>query len=192
MITSDLASAGEQKPQLSEESEEEILRMVEEQLDRPNPPDTKVLYRRAMHFVDRDVRHLTLQQFNAKFPLQVKRKLSAEEQAGSEAGNGACEDVKKNGRAERPTDSARNDGHDLVAKASDGSESLQREADPSDGGGTTESAPAVRDESRRARIRSALLEYAKLVAGAETRAELVEAILQVDEYVAKAVGEEEP
>lgn len=63
---------------LSEEAEQEILEMVEDQLDRPNPPDTKVLYRRAMHFIDRDVRHLSLQQFNAKFPLQVKRRKARE------------------------------------------------------------------------------------------------------------------
>ena len=63
---------------LSDESEREILEMVENQLDRPNPPDTRVLYRRAMHFIDRDVRHLSLQQFNAKFPLQVKRRRARE------------------------------------------------------------------------------------------------------------------
>ena len=74
--------ADEENP-LSEESEREILEMVEDQLDRPNPPDTRVLYRRAMHFIDRDVRHLSLQQFNAKFPLQVKRRRARDRRGGN-------------------------------------------------------------------------------------------------------------
>lgn len=73
---------------LSEESEKEILEMVEDQLDRPNPPDTKVLYRRAMYFIDRNVRRLSLQQFNAKFPLQVKRR-RARDRNGASSGSAA-------------------------------------------------------------------------------------------------------
>lgn len=79
MVISVLEEPAEQEGSpLSEEVEQEILEMVEDQLDRPNPPDTKVLYRRAMHFIDRDVRHLSLQQFNAKFPLRVKRRKARE------------------------------------------------------------------------------------------------------------------
>ena len=79
MVLSVLEEPAEQEGSpLSEEAEQEILEMVEDQLDRPNPPDTKVLYRRAMYFIDRDVRHLSLQQFNAKFPLRVKRRKARE------------------------------------------------------------------------------------------------------------------
>lgn len=82
---------------LSPESEERILEMVERQLDRPNPPDTKVLYRRAVHFIDRDVRELSVTQFNAKFPLRVKRRRARRRaEAGSErrapADNGGAPD----------------------------------------------------------------------------------------------------
>jgi len=83
MVISVLEEPAEQDGSpLSKEAEQQILEMVEEQLDRPNPPDTKVLYRRAMHFIDRDVRHLSLQQFNAKFPLQVKRRKARERTEG--------------------------------------------------------------------------------------------------------------
>lgn len=39
-----------------------------------------------MHFVDREVRHLSLQQFNAKFPLQVKRR-KARDREGRNGGS---------------------------------------------------------------------------------------------------------
>lgn len=153
---------------LSEESERQILEMVEEQLDRRNPPDTKVLYRRAMHFVDRGVRHLTLQQFNAKFPLQVKRRRasdgreqtdspgdSAEPGEGS-AGEGAGRTNGRDGRSERGED-----------------------------GASAAGSPA--EEELRDRVRSSLLDFAELVAGAESRADLIEVIPRVDEYVERVV-----
>lgn len=145
MVTSVLDEAVKEagadgKPPLSEESEREILEMVEDQLDRPNPPDTRVLYRRAMHFIDRDVRHLSLQQFNAKFPLQVKRR-------------------KARAREER------NGG------SPDGSR-----------------APSESDD-RREVVREALLDFAKAVAGADDRGDVIDVLTGVDEYVDRVVEE---
>jgi len=135
---------------LSEEVEQEILEMVEDQLDRPNPPDTRVLYRRAMHFIDRDVRHLSLQQFNAKFPLQVKRRKARERE----------EARVKRGRDERSS-------HD---------------------GGATE--PGSGDDGAlRKELRSVLIDYARLVAGADTRPDVIDAVDRVDEYVGRVLEE---
>lgn len=165
MITSALEEAeGREDDPLSEESEREILAMVEDQLDRPNPPDTKVLYRRAMHFVDRDVRHLSLQQFNAKFPLQVKRRKARER-----GGQGDASAARR-----RAAGRAAGSGGDATEGESPAGGPVEDGAERDDGD---------RSGEMRRRVRSILIDYAKLVAGAETRGEVVDAVTRVDEYV---------
>lgn len=193
MITSQLDGIGESKPQLSEESEEEILQMVEEQLDRPNPPNTKVLYRRAMHFIDRNVRHLSLQQFNAKFPLQVKRRRS------EEAVKGSGQSQKTNG-GQFLTESASqrsSNGRDTVASSSvekeEGSSRPRGAVPETNGAGESREGNLDLYERRdreelRQGVRRALLSYAKRIGSAGTRAELVEAVPEVDEYVEQALS----
>lgn len=171
---SELLQGEEKDDPLSEDSEREILEMVEEQLDRPNPPDTKVLYRRAMYFIDRDVRHLSLQQFNAKFPLRVKRR-RARERAGapsSRSSRGVPTGATGGAEASPPR---RRDG-----EPEEESEGAPRES-PVAGGEDTPS------EERRERLRAALLDFAKVVAGAGSRAELIDAVRRVDGYVDRVV-----
>lgn len=177
-------SAGDGTP-LSEESEREILEMVEEQLARPNPPDVKVLYRRAIHFVDEAVRELSLQQFNAKFPLQVKRR-----NARIQARDGSREP----GGTDRETADTR--GEEGTGQPSVSGDTSPEEADPTGANGAVrgDDRPAGQeiswqevsgsdDTELRHNVRSSLLEYAKLVATADSRADLVEAVSRVDEYV---------
>lgn len=57
---------------LKEGAEERILEMVREQLQRTNPPSTEALYGRAAR-IDPAIRQLTLRQFNARYPLRVRR-----------------------------------------------------------------------------------------------------------------------
>lgn len=57
------------------EKQEEILEMVREQLGRTNPPGTEALYGRAAR-IDDGVKELTLRQFNARFPLRVRREMA--------------------------------------------------------------------------------------------------------------------
>lgn len=173
MVTTALEKAGgrEDAP-LSEESEREILAMVEDQLDRPNPPDTKVLYRRAMHFVDPDVRHLSLQQFNAKFPLQVKRR-KARERGGQEDAPHARR--RATGRRAAPGGES-SENREGPAGRSDGDE-----PERDDGGGDRDLC------GRRRRVRSILIDYARLVAGAGDRGEVIDVVTDVDEYVDRMV-----
>lgn len=150
---------------LSPESEERILEMVEEQLDRPNPPGTKVLYRRAMHFVDPAVRELTVAQFNAKFPLRVKRRRarSRAEPAGA--------------RRPRPGNGA--------SSASDGS-SGRSDGGPEEASGNR----SDRDtEEVRRHLREVFLEYARLVGTADGSAGLIDAYRRVGSYVDRALEE---
>lgn len=182
MITSTLSeTAEEQGSPLSEESEREILRMVEEQLARPNPPNTKVLYRRAMHFIDRDVRRLSLQQFNAKFPLQVKRRRARER---ADVAQGASSEARSAGSG-TPSDGRSGNGSSADARPEDGPGAARRAGEvPS----SRDAESGGREELRRD-VRSALIDYARLVGAAESRAELIDAVRRVDEYVDRATGE---
>lgn len=151
---------------LSPESEERILEMVERQLDRPNPPDTKVLYRRAMHFIDRDVRELSVTQFNAKFPLRVKRRRARRraEAAGGRRSPG------ENGDSPEP------------------GTGYHRE----NGGGPGEAHDSGTERQRvdvRRRLREVFLEYARLVGAAEGPAGLIDAYRRVGSYVDRALEE---
>lgn len=51
---------------------DDVLKMVREELQRPSSPSTAALYSRAIR-IDPSIRELTLRQFNAKYPLRVKR-----------------------------------------------------------------------------------------------------------------------
>lgn len=50
----------------------EVMEMVREQLGRRSPPSVPALYGRAVR-IDPSIRELSLRQFNARFPLQVRR-----------------------------------------------------------------------------------------------------------------------
>mgnify|MGYP006296856447 CR=1 FL=1 len=229
-------TAGEREPPLSEESEQEILEMVERQLDRPNPPDTRVLYRRAMHFIDRDVRHLSLQQFNAKFPLQVKRRRARErleENGGSPDGAGGDVGSEPSRQRSSTNRTQSRDSTMAVDRNPDVMEMVERElrenrdvsnrhlkrkAEEIDEGiselstrqfharyplqvkrklssvkseveekrGDGSRAPRESDERRDA-VREALLDFAKAVAGARDRGEVIDVLTDVDEYVDRVV-----
>lgn len=181
--------AGAENP-LSEESERKILEMVQDQLDRPNPPDTKVLYRRAMHFIDRDVRHLSLQQFNAKFPLQVKRQRARDRPAengstpaGSRASGNGTSPAATAGAGSADDADARTAGERRPRSSTDRTQArgrkmaVDRSRAPSD------------SEEQREVVREALLDFAKAVAGADDRGDVIDVLTGVDEYVDRVVGE---
>lgn len=62
---------------MTSEKQDRILEMVRKQLQRTNPPNTKALYARAAR-IDEGIRGLTLRQFNARYPLQVRREMARE------------------------------------------------------------------------------------------------------------------
>lgn len=151
---------------LSQESEERILAMVQRQLDRPNPPDTKVLYRRAMHFVDRDVRELSVTQFNAKFPLRVKRHRAR--RRAEAAGETRRSRAENGGSSDSGTGSRQKDGDE-----------------PDEGPDVGE---GRQDEDRRRRLREVFLEYARLVGTADGSAALIDAYRRVGSFVDRALA----
>lgn len=61
----------------------QIMEMVRAQLERDPPPPLAALYGRAVR-LNPEIRNLSLRQFNARYPLQVRRRMKreAERRAG--------------------------------------------------------------------------------------------------------------
>lgn len=75
-------------------SEEKILEMVREQLERPNPPGTEALYGRAAR-IDSSIRELSLRQFNARYPLRVRREMARVSDESEKSPQGAQQRVQE-------------------------------------------------------------------------------------------------
>lgn len=104
---------------------EDVMEMVQETLREIPDASTQELKEKAEE-IDDGIAELSARQFNARYPLQVKRQLKAE----------------------------------------------QKEADPEP------------DEGKlRSVAREVLLDFARAVAGAEDRAEMIDVLACVDEYV---------
>lgn len=112
------------------------MEMVERAL-RENPGIGNDVLRERATDIDASIAELSPRSFNARYPLQVKRKLAAEEDSDSE---------------ERPP-----------------------------------SAEGAGESHRRQTIRSTLLEFAKAVAGAEGRGDVIDVLRDVDSYVDRAL-----
>ena len=146
--------------------------MVREQLERDPPPPLSALYGRAVR-LDPEIRNLDLRQFNAKYPLQVRRRKKRSEGGGGDdsppsAGGAAAETA--SGTGETPSDGGRG-------------RTAQREEEEAHAG-RAGPGPESRAEAQalRSRVREILVQYAKAIVGAETRAERLEAVLQADAH----------
>lgn len=65
------------------EKDPKVVKMVRDQLvRRKSPPNVKALYGRAIR-INEGIRDLSLRQFNALYPLQVRRELKREENEAS-------------------------------------------------------------------------------------------------------------
>lgn len=114
---------------------EDVMEMVEEEL-RENPDISNDKLIEKAKEIEPDIAALSARQFNARYPLQVKRQLKAEQQAEPE-------------RAQEET-----------------------KAD---------------DEALRSAAREVLLAFARAVAEAEHRVEIINVLASVDEYVDRVV-----
>lgn len=112
---------------------EKVMKMVEEEL-RQNPGvSTKELFQKAVK-IDKSVNGLSPRQFNALYPLQIKRRLAPRRPRGATAAR-----------------------------------SRRRVVD-------------------RAAVRAALLNFAMDIAAAEERADVIEVIGNVDQYVDRVIA----
>ncbi len=124
------------------ETDPRVMEMVREQLGRERPPPLAALYGRAVR-INPEIRKLTPRQFNARYPLQVRRRMRA--------------------RAARRSGRSR--------------------ATSGNGGQPASSISEASSAELRGRLRAILWAYARLVAAAGTKAELVAAVSAADRFV---------
>lgn len=118
------------------ENKDAIMDMVRQELSDDPDVENKDLYAKAKE-IDSSVEDLSLRQFHARYPLQVKRKMAQ----------------KRRGSSKRTSSSGRRSS---AAKKSD----------------------ADRDV-----IRSTLLKFARDVSAADGKAEMIDILSSVDDYV---------
>lgn len=90
------------------ERNEAVLKLVEDRL-REDPDQTTKDLKRAAEEIDDDIKELTPREFNARYPLQVKRKMAAEEKASGDGGPPAGESAEKESGASGEVDEATRD-----------------------------------------------------------------------------------
>lgn len=126
------------------DASEKVMEMVRKELKKNPDAENKDLYEKAQE-VDDSIADLSLRQFHARYPLQVKRQL-AQKRGGKKKGK-----KKKKSRG-------------------------QARGGRKGGGGPDREA-----------VRATLLQFAKDVSSAEGKAEMIDLLTGVDEYVDRVV-----
>lgn len=122
------------------ETNEKVMKMVRDELKKNPDAENKDLYQKATN-VDDSIGELSLRQFHARYPLQVKRQLAQKK--------GGTRGKKKKKKSTRTRSKKRSRGS-----------GADREA-----------------------IRGTLLQFAKDVSSAGDKAEMIDLLTSVDEYV---------
>ncbi|MDP2496499.1 MAG: hypothetical protein Q8W44_00765 [Candidatus Palauibacterales bacterium] len=198
----------------------DVMEMVEQEL-RENPDVSNKDLKLKAEEIDEEIEDLSARQFNARYPLQVKRKLASDEAERTQEGAEAAEDddgAEAEDEDRQPSDEARQEVFSMIEEALEedpdvSNDELQERAaeiEPSIADlsarsfharyplqvkrqmtsarkkeeapeeGETES--ASRDELR-ASVRQALLDFARDVAGASDRGDVIDVLTSVDQYV---------
>lgn len=127
---------------------EKVMEMVRKELEADPDAENKDLYRKAEK-LDASIGDLSLRQFHARYPLQVKRKRAAKKRSGK--------------RTARKTGGKRSARKKSTRKAAKGA--VDRQA-----------------------IRTTLLQFARDVSAADGKAEMIDLLANVDDYVEDVVG----
>lgn len=133
----------------------DVMEMVRKAIEKDPDVETAALFEKARD-MDSSLEDLSLRQFHARYPLQVKRKLSS------------AKKKKKQKKAKKKT--------------------KKRSGGRGSGGGGKKGSSASRGaatagEDGRQAIREGLLRFAKDVAAAEDKADLITVLTSVDDYV---------
>lgn len=126
------------------EKNEKVMEMVRDRLKKNPDVETQELFESAQK-IDSSIEDLSLRQFHARYPLQVKRKKASGRRKKKKKTS-----AKRSGRRSKKTKSA------------------------------------ATDDGREA-IREGLLSFAKDVAAAEGKADLIQVLTSVDDYVDQVV-----
>jgi hypothetical protein len=155
-----------------------VMAMIEAELAKDPSISNEALLQKAKK-VDRSVGQLSARQFNARYPLQVKRrkdgpsagkKTRRSGKAKSTAAKGAGAKAGKGRTTKTKAKSAANSGGGRGRKKTSGAGSGRRAA-PSAGGGDRDA------------VRKILLDYARKVSAANSMTDMVDLVMDVDRYV---------
>lgn len=133
------------------EVNDKVMEMVRDELKKNPDAENRELYEKATE-LDGSIDDLTLRQFHARYPLQVKRRL-AQKRGGKKK--------EKKQKKQKKAASTRSGGGGRKSASGDGPD---RDA-----------------------IRGTLLQFAKDVSSAEGKAEMIDLLTSVDEYVDRVV-----
>lgn len=128
------------------DASEKVMKMVRKELKKNPDAENKDLYEKAQE-VDDSIADLSLRQFHARYPLQVKRQLA-----------------QKRGGKKKRKKKKKSRGKSRGGRKGGGSGGPDREA-----------------------VRATLLQFAKDVSSAEGKAEMIDLLTGVDEYVDRVV-----
>jgi hypothetical protein len=155
-----------------------VMAMIEAELAKDPSISNEALLQKAKK-VDRSVGQLSARQFNARYPLQVKRrkdgpsagkKTRRSGKAKSTAAKGAGAKAGKGRTTKTKAKSAAKSGGGRGRKKTSGTGSGRRAA-PSAGGGDRDA------------VRKILLDYARKVSAANSMTDMVDLVMDVDRYV---------
>jgi len=155
------------------ETKPRVMDLVRKELVKDPSISSEALYQKARK-VDRSIGSLSIRQFHARYPLQVKRISAAEKKRRSGAGRKAAKKSatpKSAGRKSRKSGGRR--GPRKQAARSGGAAAAQPSRPPRS---------ATGGDSRSA-VRSILLEFAREVAAAEGKADIIGVVGRVDTWV---------
>lgn len=184
----------------------DVMKMVADAL-RENGEYSAAALKEKAEEIDPDIEELSVRQFNARYPLQAKRQLASEKGAGDgEAGSSDSsesrsedEDVKeqvfemiRETLRENPEVST-GELQERAAKIDPGVADLSTRSfharyplqvkRPMTSHEEKDTADAQREEELRETLRQTLINFAKDVAGAEDRGEVIDVLTEVDAYV---------
>lgn len=160
-------------------SSDTVMDMVRKELEKNPDASNEALFEKAKK-LDSSVSNLTVRQFHARYPLQVKRlkALARKRRAGKRSSpSKAAAPRTGSGRRKRAAGATQATAP-AGAAASDGSRKRTRRA-----GRKATAAPAAAGGQSRDAVRSLLLQFASDVAGAEGKADVVKVIGRVDSWV---------
>lgn len=140
--------------------DEKVMEFVESELKQDSDFATKDLFERAKARFN-SIKDLSVRQFHARYPLQVKRRMSLAE-ADKDSGNKKKKSPKKRSRT------------------------IRRPRGSKAAAATAATAPTSPNGDREA-VRKALLQFASDLSAAEERKDLVKVLADVDRYVDKVL-----
>jgi len=154
------------------ETNPKVMAMIEAELARDSSISNDELLEKAKK-IDRSVGNLSARQFNARYPLQVKRRKDGPKPARKKPAGRA---KKKTSKARRATGAGK-----TTRAASSRKPGRKKAAAGATRRPRTAAAPASGGD--REAVRKILLDYAKKVSAADSMTDMVDLVMDVDRYV---------